>query len=297
MKPKIIVALISAAATVAAAVISFNLGKTTEHKVIQNEINNAFGEVVNVVGDGNDVSINDISNFVNDYLKIKEQNTNLTEQNAKYFDDLKNTNSKVEELSKLMNDIPDIQYKNIGLSIEGDTIPINTTNSSIVIDNRSYYSDEFIYKLIGENTNASIQNGTMYIGKIIKEKANLLDKPQINKTYEVRMVDGIEDTYGNVYGNVLKFNYTSHDITFNVNRDYANFKCIIAMQKNCNGKGVIQIKADDEIVYTSQEITSLVNPNENKIDIPINHASKLTISCIGDSSKCNIFIADTILYN
>lgn len=297
MKAKIIVALIGATATVASAIISFNIGKNAEHKEIQNQINNAFGEVVNVVGDGNDVSINDISNFVSDYLKLKEQNTNLTEQNAKYFDDLKSTSSKVEELSKLMDDVPDIQYKNIGLSIEGDTIPINTTNSLIIIDNRSYYSDEFIYKLIGENTNASIQNGTMYIGKIIKEKSNLLDKPQISKTRNVWMSDGIEDTYGNAYGKVLQFGYTGEDTTFNVNRDYANFKCAIAMKKNCKGKGVIQIKADNEIVYTSHEITNLTDPNENKIDIPINQASKLTISCIGDYSNCNIFIADTILYN
>lgn len=297
MKTKIIVALISATATVASAIISFNIGKNAEHKEIQNQINNAFGEVVNVMGDGNDVSINDISNFVSDYLKLKEQNINLTEQNAKYFDDLKSTSSKIEELSKLMDDVPDIQYKNIGLSIEGDIIPINTTSSSIVIDNRSYYSDEFISKLIGENTNVSIQNGTMYIGKIIKEKANLLDKPQISKSRNVEIVNGIEDTYGNVYGTVLKFGTTGNEITFNVNKDYKNFKCTPAMQKNCDGKGFIQIEADDEIVYPLKEITNSTNPNENKIDIPINQASKLTISCIGDYSSCNIFIADTILYN
>lgn len=151
MKAKIIVALIGATATVASAIISFNIGKNAEYKEIQNQINNAFGEVVNVVGDGNDVSINDISNFVSDYLKLKEQNI--------------------------------------------------------------------------------------------------------------------------------------------------NFKCTIAMKKDCSGKGVIQIKADDEIVYTSQEITNLTDPNENKIDIPINHASKLTISCIGNYNSCNIFIADTILHN
>lgn len=32
-------------------------------------------------------------------------------------------------------------------------------------------------------------------------------------------------------------------------------------------------------------------------DVPINQASKLTISCIGDDSHCDIFIADAILYN
>ena len=129
------------------------------------------------------------------------------------------------------------------------------------------------------------------------KKSNWLDKPQIRKTWNVWMSDGIEDTYGNVYGKVLQFGYTGEDTTFNTNRDYTNFRCTIIMKKNYKGKGVIQIKADDEIVYTSQKITNLINPNENKIDIPINQASKLTISCIGDYSNSDIFIADTILYN
>ncbi len=55
-----------------------------------------------------------------------------------------------------MNDIPSIQFKSIGLSINGDRIPINTIDSSAIINNRTYYSEEFVNNIVTNNNNISI---------------------------------------------------------------------------------------------------------------------------------------------
>ena len=106
-----------------------------------------MGDMVNVIGDGNKVTINDIKDLIKDYQELMAQNDSLTAQNTKYFDDLTKSNSQVEELQKLLEDIPDIQYKDLGLSINGNIIPINSSKSSVVINNRTYLSDDFIKNL------------------------------------------------------------------------------------------------------------------------------------------------------
>lgn len=59
-----------------------------------------------------------------------------------------------------------------------------------------------------------------YIGKIVKEKANLLDKPMIDKDFDVFVYENNADTYGNVYSKATYFHYNGRYIIFNANREY-----------------------------------------------------------------------------
>ena len=86
MNKTILAALIGAGATISAAIIGLNAGKSSEQKNIQNEINEVMGDMVNIIGDDNEVTINDIKDLVEDYQNLQKQNKSLTDQNIKYFD-------------------------------------------------------------------------------------------------------------------------------------------------------------------------------------------------------------------
>ncbi len=68
MNKTVLASLIGASATIIASLISLNagkpLGKNAEQQYIQNEINEALGDVVNIIGDGNNVTIHDLKDFI-----------------------------------------------------------------------------------------------------------------------------------------------------------------------------------------------------------------------------------------
>lgn len=282
--------------TVSAAIIGVNAGKSTEQKSIQNEINEVMGDIVNVIGDGNDITINDIKNLIEDYQNLKVQNDSLNAQNTKYFDDLTKSNRQVDELQKLLEDIPDIQYKDLGLSINGNIIPINSLKSSVIINNRTYFSDDFIKNLISSDTNMSIQDNTIYIGKIIKNKSLLIDQWEFGHS-DARIYDSVTDSYGKMYTNSLVFPTSNCYITYNLNREFSLLRFNLSVRDNADdGKvGTLTIKADDEIVYTSPEISKTTEKFEVS-DIPINNCSLLTIeyNSIGEN---DCIMSDIEIYN
>lgn len=59
IKAAVIAGILGIVGTVSAAVIGAKYGESTEQKNIQNKINEVMGDMVNVIGDGNEVIIND----------------------------------------------------------------------------------------------------------------------------------------------------------------------------------------------------------------------------------------------
>lgn len=301
-KTSIIVAVIGLIATIVAAVLGNIHGTSQQNQYIQSQI-------ANVDGDNNTVNINDVDDLVNEYNRLTSENKSLVSQNAEYFDDLKeekerveelenNTDSRIIELEQLLKDKPDVQFKNIGLAIEGEDIPINSTNSLVIINNRTYYSDEFVKNLISSDTNMTIQNDIMYIGKIIKEKSYLSDEWIFDRS-GVDLESSLTDSYGNVHTNALEFYSTSSSITYSLSNEYSLLKCNLSISKNANvdSTGIITIKADDVIIYTSPVLTKTTKPF-NVEDIPINNCSLLTIQYNTDYYNNNVCImSDIIIYN
>lgn len=140
----------------------------------------------------------------------------------------------------------------------------------------------------------TVKDGMLYIGKIIKEKTNSFDCPVIQQANYTSFYDSIKDTYGNAYGNALVFEYSDRFVSSNVGRNYSYFKCTVAMQEKYSGNGELQIKTDDNVIYTSSEIINMTEPFE--VDIPINQASTISIGTIDDSTS-RIFISNAFLYN
>lgn len=225
-----------------------------------------------------------------EYKQLQDKNEQLEKENV----DLQN---KIEDLENQQNNIPTIEYKDFGLSINGEDIPIDKSNSMIIVNGKEYVSKEIADKLILDNQNLSVNDDTLYIGKIVSEKANLFDK-HVNDQSNCSFYDNSTDSYGNLRSNILYFNSSaSHNIIFTLNRDYSFLKFTISIGDKANtGKtGNIVVKADNETVYSIEGLNKQTEPFETP-DIPINNCSLLTIEYNSDyDNEC--IISDAIVYN
>lgn len=297
----IITGVLSIAGTVAATAMAKDQGE-------QETINQLNSQIANVNGDNNTVTINSVDDLINEYKELTAENKLLVSQNTEYSNELEETksrlaeyenqaDSKVQELEQQLNDKPDVQFRNIGLSIEGEDIPINAVDSSVIIHNRTYYSEEFIKSLIGSDTNLSVQDDRMYVGKIIKEKSYLSDEWVLDSRHTVSL-NSVTDSYGNVHTNALIFDGGQCSIIYNLNGEYSLLKCNIAIRDNADMErtGVLTIKADDTVVYTSPVLTKTTAPF-SETDIPISNCSLLTIEYNASSSYNDCILDEIVIYN
>lgn len=258
---------------------------------------------------GKEVSEEELTNIMEENAEFKSSNDYLKTQNAKFsdkIDELISENLDYEEENKKLlsenesirlsiSESPEIELQNCGLSINGDEIPINKDKSYAEINGRQYFSRDFIDSMLPDRTNATMKDGMLYIGKIVKEKTSLFDLAQITSD-GCKKLDSIIDTYGNSYSRVLRFFGSGRSATYNAERLYSNFKCTIAMERGSSGYEYLQIEVDDpEYTYISPKINNLTEPFE--IDIPINNTSTITIKCVNGSYEAPIFISNPTLYN
>ena len=97
MKKKIKITLINAASTIIAALIGVWGTKNYDRM----KVTNAFTVDGNIIiGNANDITDDDISKFVKDYLELQIRNTSLSKQNTDYSNDLKDANNKYERLER-----------------------------------------------------------------------------------------------------------------------------------------------------------------------------------------------------
>ena len=305
IKAAIITGMFGVVGTVSAAVIGLYIGKNTEQQNIQNEINEAFGDVVNVIGDGNDVTVNDIRELVEEYQDLKKQNASLVDQNTKYFDDLEKvteelellkgeSGSEMERLNQQLSGMPSVEFRSMGLCMDGNDVAMDTTDSAVVVNNRVYYSDEFVKNLVGSGRSITAQDGTLYIGKMIKEKEALSEKWLMDK-YKVSFTDVETDSYGNNHTNPMVF-YNGSSVIYNLSQEYSYFQCNISIENTSkiDRMGNIMIKADGIEIYKSPDMTKLTEPFD--INITINNCSLLTIEFVANSN-IGCIISGSTVYN
>ncbi len=291
-------------------------GVKYEQKNTRNYIKNVMGNNININGNENDIIINDIETFTQNYLKLssdyeslKQQKDSFSEQSAKYFDDLTDANNtidelnigynqEIEDLKKQLDSAPVIDYKNLALCIDVDDIPINSNNSMVTIDGRDYFSREIVENIIPENKNMTIKNDTIFLGQVVTEKANLSHQ-YVKSKYNCEFKDSIQDSFGYMHTDCLTLDggwQGDSEIQFSLQNKYDMLDCEISVYGNyTNSKhATITIKTN-EGVLKSYEIT------EDTITIPveglaINKCLTLTISKKGsDSFGC--VISNAIVYN
>lgn len=282
-KVTIIVAIIGLIGTLSAAIIGAVWGKSNVTVVVP-------------MG-GKNIVLND-----EDVKKMANENEQLSNEISGYKEEIENLKGQSEELAEKLgaangelSDVPAIEYRNIGLSIDGEEKKVNKDRSWVSINGRKYYSKDFVDNLLPSNKEAIEKDDMLYIGKVVKEKSNLFDRQLIDIGNHIDVLENEKDTYGNIYNCAVIFGFGDTSITYNANREYSKLKCTLAVQDGKSGGGIIQIESEKGILFTSEEILNTTEPFA--VDIPINEASSITIRQIGIGDwSCNM-VADAVLYN
>lgn len=282
-KGTIIAAVIGAVATLLTAFFSVNYGEQKMQKNLQNSIEK-------VTGDNNTININSVDDFIKDY-----QNTKIS--NDRYAKQLEESEKELKDIKKQMGDVPDFKFKDLKLTINGKEIPINSTKSIVVIDGQEYYSKELAENFLNDNQDVTIKNNTMFIGKVIADKSNLVDQRVVDIKGDFVNNEETTDSYGNTHFNSIACGYIDGTIIYNLNRKYNFLKCSFSIKEDAEIDQYtnIIIEADNSQVY-SIKMTKLKEPVID-VEIPINNCSLLKISCANKDGSCSCIISDAVVYN
>lgn len=294
---KIIIEVLSVIGSLIAAFIggsSFgnNRGQEQQNEYVQSQ-------VANVAGDNNTVTINNVDDLVRQYNKLLSENETLKAQNEQYFTDYTSQKDVNNTLTAQLEDSPTIEFRNLGLCIDGTNIPISSDRSEVVVNGREYVTKDFIDPLLEDNRSVMIKDDTLYIGKIISDPSDL-SKQWIVDSNRISLNESCTDSYGNTYSDAIYIQdgyYENAHIYFNLDGNYQFLKFGYASSKNANlgDTGKIVIKADNNTIYTSEQIAKTIS-SQNVVDIPINNCSLLSIEYDkANSVPCIIFNA--VVYN
>lgn len=313
VKAALITGILGLVATIAAAIIGVGFGKDSEQKLIQSEINEVMGNAVNIIGDNNEVTMNNLKDLVEDYQKTKKENESLIAQNTKYFEDLteanntikdyeNNANQQLKELQKQIDDMPSLEYQDLSLCIDVEDIPINRNNSMIIIDGREYFSKEITEKLLPDDSKITIKDKTIYIGKVVADRVSLFDQYE-NECYKVFSFSNEMDSYGNKRSNGLYFNYENNYsdsyIRYSLKQQYAYMDFWVSIPENTNsrysGKIVITTNNNDTI-YTSDNLNLLTKPFKVE-GLQLNNCDLLEIWLSNNNGQLRCLITDAVVYN
>ncbi len=290
VKAALITGILGIVGTVTAAFIGKNFGE-------ENAVQRLYSQITTINGNNNTVTVNSVDEFVTQYNKLLNENETLKSQNSQYFSDYTEQKNINNSLELQLGERPVVLYNSLGLCIDGEDIPINKQNSTITIDGREYYSKELAESLLDINQSITIKDNTIFIGKVIADKANLVDQRVMDIRGDFVNGEKAIDSYGNTHVNSITCGYYDGTIIYSLKRQYNYLRCSFSINEDGSTEGYtsIIIEADGEQVY-SDSITKLQDPIID-IEIPINKCSLLKISCAHEDASCSCIISDAIVYN
>ena len=241
-------------------------------------------QVANVTGDGNTVTINSVDDLVKNYNKLSEENVTLNEQNKQYFEDYTKALDKIETLESQLGDTPTIELKDLGLCVNGEDKNINKSNSYSIINGEEYFSRDFLNNLIADDTSITMKDDTLYLGKVIEGKADLLSQRIVDQG-GCDVIDNATDAYGNTHLNAVRLE-NGNDIVYSLNEKYSLLKIRIAIDESSDNSKqcTISILADGKEVQTTSKMDKISTKEIEYKDLKINNCSRLEIKCSGDWS-------------
>lgn len=256
-------------------------------------------QVVDISGDHNTVSINSVDELLTAYNKLSSDYETLKEQNNENFNNYKELKSENETLSTQLGDAPVLELKDLGLSINGEEMPVNSTHSLAVIDGREYVSKDFLSNLIDEDEVLTFKNNTAYIGQVVEDRANLFDMWLV-KSDRCEFNQTVNDSYGNKHSNsIVTHNYSdSSYLVYNLNRKYTYLNIFFAASESFgnNATMTINISADDALIY-SETISKTTEPIMLN-GLEVNKCSLLKIEIVfSNTNNTSCIIADASVYN
>lgn len=280
-KVNIVIAILGVIGTVLAAIIGVRWGKSNITVVVQL--------------DGHNIILND-----DEVQQMALENEELKNKISDYETKIEILESGSKNLMDESSNENTIEFRDLGFYINGEEQIINKNNSFAVIDGNEYYSRAFIDNLLPENTNITIKGEDVFIGKIIADKESLFNQVVMDQ-YRCGIQNSATDSYGNTYSNILfmqtEYTQNSDYIIYVLDGKYSflKFSASIRDTAELGKKGIITIKADEQVVYTS-DILNKQTKLFTESDIPINNCTLLTIEYNSEGLN-GCIISDAVVYN
>lgn len=275
------------------AILSAIGGSQYTQKKIYKNINSI------VEGDGNIVNYNNVDEFIKDYQNTLKDNEKLNDQNTEYYKNYVEIKEQNEALKNQLNDTSYVTYKNIGLYVDSNNVPITSDKSQAVIDGKEYYAKNVIEGIVGNNKTITTDDNFMYIGKKIADRTSLFsDKIWVvdNRSCDVNVSK--KDSRGNMRSNALLLNFSWSYIVYNTDKKYNYVSFVLSIADGSGNKDNVTVCLKDEngnILY-SEEISKLDEPIK-ATDVAINSCSILRIETTSNNSSCNCLISEAYVYN
>ncbi|MCI8814138.1 MAG: hypothetical protein HFH61_02560 [Lachnospiraceae bacterium] len=264
-KISIIIALIGMVGMIAAAIIGAKWGQDNFNIAVQL--------------DGKDVLLKDA-----DVQEIALENEELKKKVQRYEDEMgeleslnEKLNSDLDTANKNWSGAPEVSFENYGFVVNGEDKNVGTENSMVKVNGREYFSKDFLKGMLDEGQSLTVEDNTLFIGPVIADKADLFEQIVMDtEGYVDKGVSGT-DSFGNEYINALSLD-GGESIMYNLKKQYSKLKFTIAVTEysSIDGNGIVKVKADDDIVYTSPKFNKQTEPF-SEVSIPINNCTFLSI--------------------
>ena len=275
------------------AILSALGGSEYKERKIYKNINSS------VIGDGNVVSFNNVDEFIKEYQDTLKDNEKLNDQNTEYYNSYVEIKKENEALKNQLNDTSYVSYKNLGLYVDSNNVPITSDKSQAIIDGKEYYTKNVIEGIVGNDKSITTDDNYMYIGKKVADRTSLFsDKIWVVNKRDCDVNVSKKDSRGNMRSNAVQLTYNKAYIMYNTDRkyNYVSFIISIADGSNNTNNVTVCLKDENENVLYSQEISKLDEPIK-VTDVAINSCSTLKIEATTASGACYCLISDAYVYN
>ena len=275
------------------AILSALGGSEYKERKIYKNINSS------VIGDGNVVSFNNVDEFIKEYQETLKDNEKLNDQNTEYYNSYVEIKKENEALKNQLNNTSYVSYKNLGLYVDSNNVPITSDKSQAIIDGKEYYTKNVIEGIVGNDKSITTDDNYMYIGKKVADRTSLFsDKIWVVNKSECDVNVSKKDSRGNMRSNAVQLTHNKAYIMYNTDRkyNYVSFIISIADGSNNTNNVTVCLKDENENVLYSQEISKLDEPIK-VTDVAINSCSTLKIEATTASGACYCLISDAYEYN
>lgn len=275
------------------AILSALGGSEYKERKIYKNINSS------VIGDGNVVSFNNVDEFIKEYQETLKDNEKLNDQNTEYYNSYVEIKKENEALKNQLNNTSYVSYKNLGLYVDSNNVPITSDKSQAIIDGKEYYTKNVIEGIVGNDKSITTDDNYMYIGKKVADRTSLFsDKIWVVNKSECDVNVSKKDSRGNMRSNAVQLTHNKAYIMYNTDRkyNYVSFIISIADGSNNTNNVTVCLKDENENVLYSQEISKLDEPIK-VTDVAINSCSTLKIEATTASGACYCLISDAYVYN
>lgn len=306
-KASVVIAIIGAVATITAAYIGRESGKS---KIISSIVNEAGGSIIinemgNAESDANAIAVqlkqnqeqidklqrenNSLLDSNESLSQLQQENSQLSknlsqlqQENTQLAENLQNEQQKSQDLQRQITSVPSIEYKGIKAYLDGAEVT-GVENPMALINGKTFYNEDLIKQIFGHyNTGFELAGDSLYVGKKI-----ILETLPLSKAEVFDMHSGIsinsgqrKDFNGNEFSGVLINGYSSGSrigVTFSTNKSYNRLTGRICISDTtsteASGKIEISVTMDDSNskeytpIYTSETFTKITDPIPFTIDI------------------------------